>query len=260
MALTDNLVAYWKLDESSGNATDASWNWHTGIAVNQATFAAWKIGNAGSFDGNADYFRCDDSTDFDFGTGAVSVSFWCYQDSLVNYKYIVNQRYNNWNTGAQFWIFTSPWGATGDVMTFYFYNGSASQFLYSDNGSHAATTREHWVMTRSSDWATCVIYKNWAENNRATWMTVRNADNNWYFSIGENIWQPWWWNGKIDEIWVRKRELTSDEVSTLYNSWNWLQYPFSTTSIKTIDWLAKASIKTVDALAIASVKTFNGLS
>lgn len=24
MALTDNLVAYWKLDESSGDATDAS--------------------------------------------------------------------------------------------------------------------------------------------------------------------------------------------------------------------------------------------
>jgi hypothetical protein len=66
--------------------------------------------------------------------------------------------------------------------------------------------------------------------------------------------------GAIDEIGIWSRALTTTEISSLYNSGNGLQYPFSTTSIKTINGLAKASVKTVNGLAIASVKTINGLS
>lgn len=220
--LLTNLVFYLKLDESSGNTTDIVWS-KVWTAINWATFATGKINNWWSFDGTTDYFRFNDSADFDFWTAAVSMSFWCYQNSLTNYKYISNQRFNNSNSGAQVWIFTQPWSATWDSMALLIYNWSAWQQISSTNGSHNATTREHWVVTRSADWITMKIYKNWALNNTAT-TTARNWNNNWFRSIWENIWQPWWRNGTIDEYWIWKKELTLTDVWNLYNSWNWLAY------------------------------------
>lgn len=227
MALADNLVFRAKMDESSGNTTDSVWS-KVWTAINWATFATGKIWNWWSFDGTTDYFRFADHTDFDFWTTwDISYSFWCYQNSLINYKYICNQRFNNWSTWAQIWIFSQPWSATWDSMAFFIYNGSAGQQIWSTNGSHSAWVREHWVFTRESSWTIMRVYKNWTLNNSATWLTARLWDNNWYFSIWENIGQPWWWNWKIDELWIRKwRAITSTEVSELYNWWSWISYPF----------------------------------
>ena len=44
MALTDNLVSYWKLDESSGNAADSVGS-NTLTNTGTATYAAGKINN-----------------------------------------------------------------------------------------------------------------------------------------------------------------------------------------------------------------------
>jgi len=116
--LLTNLKFYLKLDESSGNTTDIVWS-KVWTAINQATFATGKINNWWSFDGTTDYFRFADHTDFDFWTWAVSISFRCYQNSLANYKYISNQRFNNGSTWAQVWVFSQPWSATGDSMAFF---------------------------------------------------------------------------------------------------------------------------------------------
>lgn len=221
--LLNNLVFRAKMDESSWNTTDSVWS-KVWTAINWATFATGKINNSWSFDWTTDYFRFADSTDFDFGTWDLSVSFWIYQNSLANYKYILNQRHNNSNTGAQFWIFTQPWSATWDSISLFIYNWSAWQSVGSTNGSHSASVWEHRVFTR--EWTLCSAYKNWSLNNTST-STIRNADNNWFLSIWENIWQPWGWNWKIDELWIRKwRALSLSEVSELYNSWTGKSYPF----------------------------------
>lgn len=220
--LLTNLKFYLKLDESSWNTTDIVWS-KVWTAINQATFATGKINNWWSFDGTADYFRFADHSDFDFWTWAISISFWCYQNSLANYKHISNQRNNNSSSWAQVVVQTFPWSGTWDIMYFFIYNWSAWQAVTSTNGSHSATTREHWVVTRSSDWVTMKIYKNWSLNNTAT-TTARNGNNNWYWCIWENIWQPAWRNWKIDEYWIWNRELSLTDVQALYNSWNWLPY------------------------------------
>lgn len=58
--LTDGLIGYWKMDESSWNGTagevkDASGNNNNGTAVNGATTARGKFGNGGNYDGTDDY-------------------------------------------------------------------------------------------------------------------------------------------------------------------------------------------------------------
>lgn len=258
MALNDNLVAYRKFDESSGDASDATGRWNTATNVLTATYVTGKINNGISLNWTNQYFWAADDADFDFGTWAVSISFRCYQDSLSNYRYLINQRNNDSSTWAQFAIFTEPWAATWDRLAFFIYNGSAGQQVSATNSSHTSWSWIHYVFTRSADGTEMKIYKNGALNNTASNLTARNADNNGKFTIGQNIgqWSPR--NGDIDEVWVWKTTLTADDVTSLYNWGNGLQYPFS--SIKTINWLAKASVKTVNGLAIANVKTFNWLA
>jgi hypothetical protein len=64
----------------------------------------------------------------------------------------------------------------------------------------------------------------------------------------------------MDEIGIWNRALSSTEVSALYNSGNWFSYPFSTTSIKSINWLWYSAIKSINWLAIWSIKNFNWLA
>ncbi len=49
MALSNGLVGYWKMDESSGNANDSSGNGNTLTSVNTPAFSSGKFSNAGSF-------------------------------------------------------------------------------------------------------------------------------------------------------------------------------------------------------------------
>lgn len=64
----------------------------------------------------------------------------------------------------------------------------------------------------------------------------------------------------MDEIAVWNRVLTTDEITELYNSGSGKEIEIITTSIKSVNGLAKASIKSKNGLAIASVKSINGLS
>lgn len=49
MALTDNLLAYYKLDESSGNASDSTGNGQTLVNTNTVAYAAALINNGADF-------------------------------------------------------------------------------------------------------------------------------------------------------------------------------------------------------------------
>ena len=49
MSLTTNIVAYWKFDESSGNAMDSTGNGNTLTNVNTVTYSAGKINNGANF-------------------------------------------------------------------------------------------------------------------------------------------------------------------------------------------------------------------
>lgn len=79
MALTDNLVAYWKMDESSGDLIDATGNGNTMAngGSSGATFATGKINN-GSFFTNAypnnvaNFTRSNLTTDL----SAFSINVW----------------------------------------------------------------------------------------------------------------------------------------------------------------------------------------
>jgi hypothetical protein len=59
-ALSNGLVGYWKMDETSGSPLDASGNANTGTWTGGATNATGKFGNGGTFDGTGDYVSAPD--------------------------------------------------------------------------------------------------------------------------------------------------------------------------------------------------------
>jgi hypothetical protein len=81
MALTDNLVSYWKLDESSGNAADATGGGNTGTNNNTITYAAGKINNGSVLNGSNQYFSFPNCPQT--GNGSFTVTMWINGDSFT---------------------------------------------------------------------------------------------------------------------------------------------------------------------------------
>src|SRR3990167_8592069 len=79
MALTDQLISYWKFDESSGNAAD-SHGANTLTNTNTATFGTGKINNGTDLEeDSSQYFT--NATDLGITGGACSYSLWLKPES-----------------------------------------------------------------------------------------------------------------------------------------------------------------------------------
>lgn len=232
MALADQLVSYWKLDESSGNAADS-------VGVNTLTstgvdFVAGKINNGGDYeiDDVNDTLLIADATQvgLDF-TADLSISLWFKPESApaTDTEMVLVSKYNS--TGAQraYYIgyrdnssvkelhgVISSTGGTGGAIT----NISATQTL--NNG-----TFYHIVMTQKSSATTALkIYFNGTEvATTATQTAIFNSLANFRIGNSDNLdSEP---DGVIDEVGVWSRVLTPSEITTLYNSGAGNQYPFT---------------------------------
>lgn len=261
MALTDNIVSYWKCDESVGDTTlvDAiSATNNLAKSGSAALTTSGKINNGTILASSTSDCWIGNATNY--LSSALSISFWAKMTahgSGVVYPFITKWR----NTGDQRsfqcyeidsdlkWSVTSDGGNTED-------DWSVAQAFGTDVWHHVVIT---WLGSSK----TTIIYFDGSSilNSAKTGVASIYASTAKFEVSGQDVGTPaFFLDGSMDEIGVWSRVLTSTEVITLYNSGNGLQYPFSTSAIKTINGLAKASVKTVNGLAIASVKTINGLA
>lgn len=216
--LSDNLVSYWKLDESSWNASDSVGS--NTLTNTNVTYATWKINNWGSFNWSSSYFTS--SWSVVSWTWPVSMFAWVNITSIKDSNTIISKRDNN-NSWLFFWKIYSNW-----KQQFQDYNGSLFQFPNTpSNTVMSAWTWYHVWFIRN--WTSWTFYLNWVSD----WTITASSNLSWNtqsLKIGIDS-VDWSWscfNGKIDEVWVRNKVLSSTEITQLYNSWAWLQYPFTT--------------------------------
>jgi len=90
------LVAWWKLDETSGTiASDSSGNGYDGTLNGNPTWAAGQLGGALQFDGSGDYVNCG-LIDIDTAvTGGMTVSAWINKASGGDMKFCSNRQGDN---------------------------------------------------------------------------------------------------------------------------------------------------------------------
>lgn len=209
MALIDNLIEYWKMENTSGEL----WAYNLTATWTPAS-VSWKILNARQYTAwsNKDKY---------LHTSAIpawTASFWI---NLTNTS----------GAWARCWSKTQSW--VSDVFVLRAYAAWLSVQIFDSanlNTSWAtisASTWYHYVVTW--DWSNVITYRNWsAETTTSSTKTVQ-ANTRWYFFWWTDV-NSEWINWTMDEIWFWSRALSSTEVTDLYNWWTWLTYPFTTST------------------------------
>jgi len=222
MALTDNLNAYYKLDESSGNAADSTGNGYTLTNNNTTTFAAAKINNGAVFNGSNQYLN---SASIELTTNAWSINVWLNPDDAD----IANQTFYSYRPAS---------GAVNIIQCEGLSTRAIRCIVYSSNGTSYKDYRTSLTLTQSAwnmftltwDGTTLTPYINGTADTSITKTkddAVTQTLTARVLRLGAETAASNFFDGNEDEFGIWSRALTSTEVSTLYNSGSGNQYPFS---------------------------------
>lgn len=226
MALTDWLLAYWKLDESSGNAADATGNGNTWVNVWTIWYTSAKIGNGITNNGDTSKY--------------LSCWTWAMNGSEFSFSWWIKTNYTS--VGNNCYLFTIMWNNTNErILITVWVITSWRLSVYSTNKSpqwyHTGTTNlsdnnwHHVVVTISTSTITIYVdWNTWTPDKvvSASWSlptTALNAYLWWRYNTSPTTFFPLTWT--LDECGVWNRALTTSEVTELYNWWAGNQYPFT---------------------------------
>lgn len=225
--LTDGIISYWKLDETSGNAIDATGTGNT-LTNTNVTYSAGKINNGANFNVSNAYLS---RNSFTINQTAFSISAWFKTSASApsDIYSILCQDYTGGSPSRvfQFAINNSSnfrfirFGSSNNLLT----NISNSTPLNNGIWHHVVATFSNSVGSRiyvdgvltGSD---SVLTSNNSSLSIPTLMGASQGDSG---SIGN------YFNGQIDEVGIWSRALSGSEVSELYNGGAGLSYPFTST-------------------------------
>lgn len=209
---------YLKLDESSGNATDAVGSLS---AVNtSATYSAGKINNGAVYSGSAFHTVSDNaaikpSTD-------ITISLWVNISSTSSYQMLLAKGENAGDTRS---YEIRCFGTTTQIEV-QMRAGGGSYIQFRSTTAIGTGTWKHVVITRTG--ATNKIYIDGTSDTLAADFTQTttidySTDDLW---IGQRN-GGFRFNGSLDEIYIGNTAISSTEVTDLYNGGAGNQYPFS---------------------------------
>ncbi len=222
MALTTNLVSYWKLDESSGNAAD-SVGANTLTNTNTVTYGPALINNGADF-GTANTNKKLAIGSFITG-GNITIQAWVkLKTAISSGSYGIFEQEDD--TAARIFNVTYNFnGGSPQVVADYHKNNT------SDNNVTSTTTLS------TSTFAQIVITYNGTTFTQyinavsaGTPLTISGggsgsvSGNN--FTLGEAPRYSAYGSVIIDEVGVWSRALSGAEITQLYNGGVGLQYPF----------------------------------
>jgi hypothetical protein len=221
MALTDNLLAFYKLND----LTDSSGNGNTLTNNNGVTFSSGKIGNAAVFDGDNTKYLSSSSNLGELTPSGNSLSLWFNKTELSNGVVASSETAD----------FTGWFLATNADNTIYFLAGTGSGWeVFNTVSTYNTSEWVHFVMSTDSG-GNISFYVNGSltsTQEAAAWSPAP-------LTIGRNIIDGTPFDGQIDAVGVWNRALTEAEVTSLYNSGTGLELdgaaPASSSMVKLID-------------------------
>jgi hypothetical protein len=208
-----NLVAYWKLDETSGTRADSKGS-NNLTDNNTVTYAPGRLGNAGHFkSANSEYLSIVDNTDLSTGDIDFSLSAWVQAESLGNR--VVIAKWNSLTPQREYYLWYSN-------------TNSRFEFGVRDSGdtTNTAVNATNFGAASTATWYFLYAYhdslaneigisvNNGAVNTTPTSSGVR--DGTAAFTIGVQADPTNYWDGLIDEVAFWKRTLTAAERTRLY--------------------------------------------
>lgn len=215
MSILSKINAFYKMDESSGNALD-------GVASNNLTAvaspgtAAGKVGTSRDLvAASAQYFSIADNATFSAGDVHITIALWVYLNSKPGAMSIVSK----WNTSSQ-----------REYELLYFNTPDRFQFIVSTDGTTVAATAQADNLGSPSTGAWIFLVaqhdpisnqvrirgNNGTVNNTSHTGGVRDGTSNW--RIGSRSTTGVHLNGRVDEVLFAKAQFSDFELTWLYNS------------------------------------------
>lgn len=215
--LTDNLVSYWKLDETSGNAADSVGSntlTNTGVVYN----TSGKINNGAVFvDSENDKLTKSGPATV---SGASSVAGWIYPTALSD------------AVTRLFWNSRSPTDYGLDIQIYdsklRFDIGNGSSWLSNTDVTYDFVTNTwyHIVFAFAATNSVDIYINGVKVNTTAFTGTPLICDANHDIYLGSES-STTGFDGTIDEVGLWSRQLTQNDVEILYNKGFGRTYPFN---------------------------------
>jgi len=219
MALDTSLISYYKLDESSGNATDSVGS-NTLTNNNSVTYSTGKINNGANFvRASSQYLSKVDDTSLDLSAN-MSVSFWLNLSSLpgTNETQGLVTKDNTYGIYYQDSAGTKRFGMFSVL--------SSSYTFHTFNTTLSTSTFYHVTWTKSGTTSSLYINGILVSSGSAT-ATMDNTTGSFFLGLGDGAGE--YLNGQLDEVAIWSRALSADEVSQIFNSGRGNSYPFTAT-------------------------------
>lgn len=230
MSLLTGLVAYWSMDEASGTRADSTANGYDLSDNNTVASASGKINNAADFTpGNSEWLNVADNNDFDFST-TFSLQAWINIDNLAIDLGIVTK----WDYQTQgSWGYQTDQGNNDEIMMFVAdaLDDAGDNRGRTTDANLSADTWYHTIWLYDGSLAAANRLKCYINNSQKTLNiegTIPTSLQNSTADVRVGTWggtlSGRYFDGLIDEVGLWNRVLTTDEISSLYNSGNGLAY------------------------------------
>ncbi|MBI2094414.1 MAG: PEP-CTERM sorting domain-containing protein [Candidatus Omnitrophica bacterium] len=204
--LTDNLIAYWTMDEAGGTRFDSAGSNHL-MDNNTVTQAIGKMNFAGQFtSANNEYLSLADNADLSTGDIDFTCSVWVYLDKKDVFKSILSK--------GQLYEYLLEYTPDNDQFRFAIENGSAA-VLANSFGVPAIDTWNFVVFWHDVTTNTINIQVNdGAVDSNADTTIIENA--NPFYMGWAGVMPDNHMDGRIDEVRFWKRLLSAEERTGLY--------------------------------------------
>ena len=230
MALVDNLIAFWKLEEASGSRIDSvgSNNLTDNNTVTQATGI---VGNAAQFArANSEHLSILDNIDLSTGDIDFSFACWIYLDSKTNSSSILGKWTGLADQREYLLIYLG--GATDRFHFVVSGDGNGTQSKNINADTFGAVPTGVWIFVVFWHDATAntvnISVNNGAVDSAAHTFGVFDGTGD--FNIGATEAAFDFMDGRIDAVGFWKKVLSAAERTELYNNGNGLEYPFAAPS------------------------------
>jgi 5-hydroxyisourate hydrolase-like protein (transthyretin family) len=249
--LTDGIVAYYKLDETSGTtASNSVSSSYTGTANNARVFTSEV---AGIINTGADFTQGNDIIDFGANSlgqittsNSGTISAWSKGGTSGYTNTIMSKRKDTSNYHGFFLV--SNDGVTGKPAVHWTNSGGTSFSIHAIDSS--TTNWEHYVITFNN--GVLYFYRNGVYQGTTT--ISGSTDSNLKLIFGAQRPTGDFGNNLVDEVGIWNRSLTSDEVEDLYNA---QKDGFPSGQYPTFGESTEFKINARDSINLSLINTFN---
>jgi len=219
--LTDNLIAFWQLEEASGVRYDSEGS-NNLTDNNTVTSATGVVGDAGQFTrSNSEYLSIADNSSLSMGDIDFTLVAWTYLDTKTNGMGIMS-KFVTTGGKREYAVEYEP-----SVDRFQFVvsaTGSSGTYLQAGNFGSPSTAAWIFIIAWHDSSANTINIKvNNGTANSSSYSSGVNDDTS-PFVLGATNTGAGFMDGRIDQVGVWKRVLTADEQTFLYNSGNGRAY------------------------------------